>query len=287
MVPKVQSFQYQGVEDFSPAPWRKAMTTEILPVISVPRVPKPLLVFSVGAFGGVAPTLLRIAVDLSQQNKPLKEINGSVLLGMAIFAVLGGAVAAIWNEIDLKKVFYIGLGLPSLITVVTTTATTPQPTADTQLSAKSSLVAALSWQPGWPQNVDSGSGKLRVVLPPEVGYDGAVATFYLADNTSVIAPVKPGVVIAIPDRSTAVAVTSPVAQSERIRIQAPSSSMVIKFTAQKDPLYGFLYAVGAHSKPFKLIASSVTSNNFGPRDNTPVKYSAQAMAPPVVVAHSS
>ena len=263
----------------------KTMATDFMPAISVAKVPKGLIVFAVGAFGGIAPTLLRIGVDLSQQNKSVSEINSSVLVGMAIFAMLGGAVAAIWNEVDLKKVFYLGLGLPSLITVVTTTATMPQRSAEAEVVPKSAAVAAMNWQPVWFQS--TGSGKVRMLLPAEVGYNGAVATFYRSDNSSVNIPIRAGVDISTPDRSVAVAVSSPVAQSDRVALgpSAQSSTVVIKFTAQKDPYYGLLYAVGAHSKPFKLIASSVSSDNIVPRSDNSAKYSERIPASVLDLAH--
>lgn len=261
------------------------MATNFMSAVSVARVPKALIVFVVGAFGGIAPTLLRIGVDLSQQNKSVSEINSSVLVGMAIFAMLGGAVAAIWNEVDLKKVFYLGLGLPSLITVVTTTATMPQRSTEAELVPKSAAVAAMSWQPVWFQS--TGSGKVRILLPSEVGYNGAVATFYRSDNSSVNIPIRAGADISTPDRSVALAVSSPVAQSDRVALgpSAQSSTVVIKFTAQKDPFYGLLYAVGAHSKPFKLTASSNSSDNIAPRSDNSVKYSACIPAAVMELAH--
>lgn len=261
------------------------MATHFMPAVSVAKVPKGLIVFAVGAFGGIAPTLLRIGVDLSQQNKSVGEINSSVLVGMAIFAMLGGAVAAIWNEVDLKKVFYLGLGLPSLITVVTTTATMPQRSAEAELVPKTAAVATMDWQPVLFQS--TGGGKVRILLPSEVGYNGAVATFYRSDNSSVNIPIRAGADVSTPDRSVAVTVSSPVAQSDRVTLgsSAQSSTVVIRFTAQKDPYYGLLYAVGAHSKPFKLIASSASSDNIAPRSDNSVKYSARIPASVIDRAH--
>ncbi len=263
------------------------MATDFMPAVSVARVPKGLVVFAVGALGGIAPTLLRIGVDLSQQNKSVSEINSSVLVGMAIFAILGGAVASIWNEVDLRKVFYLGVGLPSLITVATTTATMPQRSAEAELVPKPAAVAAMNWQPVFFQS--TGSGKVRILLPSEVGYNGAVATFYRSDNSSVNIPIRAGVDISTPDRSVAVAVSSPVAQSDRVALgpSAQSSTVVIRFTAQKDPLYGLLYAVGAHSKPFKLIASNSSSGSIAPPSDTSVKYSARIPASVIVRSHQN
>src|SRR6266581_1493956 len=166
------------------------MATKTFPIVSAGTLPKVLLVFLVGGFGGIAPTMLRIGVDLSQRHGSVAEINGSILLGMAIFFIMGGAVAAIWNEVDLKKVFYIGLGLPSLITVATSTATAPQATAE--------------------------------LLPKT---------------------------------------TSVVAQSDRIALKnvSANSLTVLRLAAQKDPLYGLRYAVGMHSKPFRLTVAGQTT----------------------------
>src|SRR5271166_1754731 len=73
----------------------------------------------VGGLGGISPTLLRLAIDLTSQNSTYKDINISILLGMALFGALGAGVAMFWGEKDLRKVFYLGLGLPSMLTVAT------------------------------------------------------------------------------------------------------------------------------------------------------------------------
>jgi hypothetical protein len=143
----------------------------------------------------------------------------------------------------------------------------------------------MNWQPVFFQS--TGSGKVRILLPSEVGYNGAVATFYRSDNSSVNIPIRVGADISTPDRSVAVVVSSPVAQSDGVALgpSAQSSTVVIKFTAQKDPFYGLLYAVGAHSKPFKLIASIASSGNIAPRSDNSIKYSARIPASGVDLAH--
>src|SRR6266852_1398137 len=84
------------------------------------------LIFVTGAFGGIAPILLQLAIDLTQGRRKVDAIGLSILIGMLIYAVLGGGLSLIWKESDLKKVFYIGLGLPSLLTIASGNITAPQ-----------------------------------------------------------------------------------------------------------------------------------------------------------------
>ena len=65
------------------------------------------------AFGGISPNLLRLAVNLMNENPELPELT--YLLGLAIFALMGAVVAWIWEETDFKKAFYLGIGLPAVI----------------------------------------------------------------------------------------------------------------------------------------------------------------------------
>jgi|GEM_PF-2916044 len=74
---------------------------------------KKLPIFIAAAFGGISPNLLRLAVSLMKEEAELPGITYA--LGLLIFAVMGGVVAYIWEETDLKKAFYLGIGLPALI----------------------------------------------------------------------------------------------------------------------------------------------------------------------------
>src|SRR5919109_1030268 len=74
--------------------------------------------FLTGAFGGIAPFAIRLGLDLVGGNTKITDaLDISILIGIGILAVVGGFVALIWKENDIKKLFYVGLGLPSLLTV--------------------------------------------------------------------------------------------------------------------------------------------------------------------------
>jgi len=80
----------------------------------------------VGALGGITPNLVTLAGQLTAKNAELP--NATYLIGLLIFAGLGAAVAYIWQERNLKKAFYIGIGLPSLIQLnIANLGTTHQP----------------------------------------------------------------------------------------------------------------------------------------------------------------
>ena len=70
-----------------------------------------------GAVGGLAPNFLRLIVHYTSTSpEPIKIAPYCVAL--AGLAVLGGVVVWIFQETDLKRAFYVGIGLPSLLQVV-------------------------------------------------------------------------------------------------------------------------------------------------------------------------
>jgi hypothetical protein len=75
----------------------------------------PVAVILVGAFGGMAPCLLRIGTKLMSGWAPDVTYALTYTVGLVIFGLIGAGVAAVWGETDLKKVAYLGIGLPSLL----------------------------------------------------------------------------------------------------------------------------------------------------------------------------
>ncbi len=65
------------------------------------------------AFGGMSQNLLMIAVDLTKEKAEMPEIT--FVIGLAIFGLMSAGLALVWDENDLKKAFYLGLSLPSII----------------------------------------------------------------------------------------------------------------------------------------------------------------------------
>ena len=99
----------------------------------------PLLV---GALGGITPNLLTLAVQLTAKSAELPGLT--YLIGLLIFAGLGAVIAYAWEEGNLKKAFYLGVGLPSLIQLnVANLGATPQHPAASQATVQSTAGAQL------------------------------------------------------------------------------------------------------------------------------------------------
>lgn len=103
-----------------------------------------LAIILTGAFGGMFPNLINLAAKLTNESAHMPEIT--FILGMVLFGSMGAAVALIWKEIDLKKVFYIGIGLPSLIQVSASNLSNPQ-LASASFPVDESAIAAFFIRP--------------------------------------------------------------------------------------------------------------------------------------------
>jgi hypothetical protein len=62
--------------------------------------------------GAASPSLLRLAIGL-EAGQGLPE--GTYVIGLVIFVLLGSIVGWLFDERDLKRAFYMGIGLPALL----------------------------------------------------------------------------------------------------------------------------------------------------------------------------
>src|SRR5271166_2120078 len=174
----------------------------------------------VGSLGGVFPTLLRLGISLSQNQIRMADVNASLLLAMVIFAVCGGIVAGVWGEVDLKKVFYLGIGLPSFLTVMTSSASSPA-VAHAQVA------------------VHQAPGQLTLSLPADIVASKPQIVFN-SDYGSSTVPFSS--MLQVPPGTTSFSVLSPRGDSSTI----PLTSNKMSLHAKTDPWYGFKYAFGVN-----------------------------------------
>jgi len=69
-------------------------------------------------FGGITPTLLGLAISLTTNGSGVP--NGTAdwmeyTWGLVLFAGLAAGVVFVWQETNLKRAFYLGIGVPALI----------------------------------------------------------------------------------------------------------------------------------------------------------------------------
>lgn len=246
-------------------------------------------IFLTGAFGGIAPILLQIAIDLTQGRKRIEAIGLSIIIGMAIYAILGGGISLIWKETDLKKVFYIGLGLPSLLTIASGNLTAPQPPSSPvpapiavpqQGSPKGPTPLGKIEFPGFLPEINqivyaqnNVVGRQLVVdlitqsVPPEITQSPLYIVF---EPTGTNVPIQYGqAMVDVPPTATAFHIEGSEASSDSVQIPAISGSTTrIRFAAQKRFFYGLLYSLGIKAPPFQLVPkSSETSNSVTTSDD--------------------
>jgi hypothetical protein len=204
-------------------------------------------IIAAGALGGISPTLIRLAIDFVNGNSSINQLNASILLGIALFAFLGAGVAAVWGETDLKKVFYVGLGLPSLVTVIASHGTAPASNAASLFSPSAVFAAD-----------DAVAGRsLKVQLPADLAGAQPQVVFSTGAGDQTVAMSNSGVV-AVPPSATSVRIQSSVGSSNQVTLPRTTGAQItVKTTAEKSAWYGFKYAVGVHSQPYSLHASVV------------------------------
>jgi hypothetical protein len=161
-----------------------------------------------------------------------------------LFAVLGTGVAAIWQEMDLKKAFYLGIGLPSFIQLNINTA------ADlAKLGYTTSLSLASAY--ALESNV-SIPGRVLEISPEGTKIDYSVVfyspdklrqeQFHIKENT----PVR----INVPDYATSFAVRVGKLESSGNPLpQQPHTTITKSFTMKKSSWSGFLQAIGITDAP--------------------------------------
>ncbi|MGP0074436.1 MAG: hypothetical protein ACLPWF_21180 [Bryobacteraceae bacterium] len=204
-------------------------------------------IIAAGALGGISPTLIRLAIDFVNGNSSIGQLNASIILGIGLFAFLGACVAAVWGETDLKKVFYVGLGLPSLVTVIASHGSAPAPSA-ASLFFPSAVFAA----------DDAVAGRsLKVQLPADLAGTQPRVVFSTEAGDQTVA-MSNGGVVAVPPSATSVRIQSSVGSSNQVPLpRTAGGQMTLQTTAEKSAWYGFKYAVGLHSQPFSLNAHVV------------------------------
>ena len=222
------------------------------------------------AFGGLAPTLLK-AVITSQNSgfrpslifaDPMTAIDvvGGYLFVMMIMGSLGAGVAYAFQERNMRKAFFIGLGVPSLLTVGSVTASQPPPVG-TQLGQ------SLSHRPGIVAVLHAAQGstqKKKAILfkfPDSLKVTELLAIFDVEDGETVARTFKVGEAVDVPIGADTVELDSAVYFSERISIPRNASGQIdIELQAERNRWYGFWSAMGVRSRPIRLVPRTKTKS---------------------------
>jgi hypothetical protein len=215
------------------------------------------------AFGGLAPTLLK-AVIASQNSgfrpslifaDPMTAIDvvGGFLFVILIMGALGAGIAYAFQESDMKKAFFIGLGVPSLLTVGSVTASQPPPVG-TQLEQSQSRRLGITAVVHAAQRSNTQQRAILFKFPDGLKVTEFLAIFAVEDREDVARTFKVGEAVGVPVNATTVELDSSVYFSEKIIIprNAPSE-IVINLRTERNRWYGVWSAMGVRSRPIRLV----------------------------------
>lgn len=206
------------------------------------------MIAATAAFGGVFPNLIDLAVTLTGKEPSFPGV--SYLIGVLLFAILGAGVALIWQEIDLKKVFYIGVGLPSFIQVnaANISAHTTPPAAHTSILFVNSAFAEEQTTPIPGRTLT-------------INRQGNAATYNIIFSAKDYkqtekVTVDPAVeaTIPIPDYATSLQVEKQGVVSEKEPLTSkPSANIQLDVEAKKNYWSGFYNAIGIkNTNPYQF-----------------------------------
>jgi len=208
------------------------------------------MIFLAGAVGGMSPTVLRVAIDLVNGNTKIERYDASFLIGLLLLAAMGGTVASFFGERDLRKVLYIGVGLPSLFVVGANNATGRPAVGQAVPQGKSTSLFA-------PIRVLAASGDvpgrvIRFVLPQEL-LDAHPQAILSDGGTEKSVPVNNSDEVTVPDNARTIQIRTTLGSSEVTGLQeVPNSLSEVFVSARKNSWAGFLYAIGAHSDAYAI-----------------------------------
>jgi hypothetical protein len=214
------------------------------------------------AFGGVAPTLLKAAI--ASQNSGFRlslifsdprfalDVVGGFFIGAVIMGALGAGVAYAFQERDMRKAFFVGLGVPSLLTVGAVTASQPSPVG---IQLESSMWHRFQFM-GVLHATQRPSPQPSTILfkfPNDMKVTELLAIFEVENGKDVARTFKVGEELQVPPGARNVQLDSAVYFSPEITLpgNAPAQT-VIELQPEDNGWFGFWSALGVHSRPIRL-----------------------------------
>jgi hypothetical protein len=221
-----------------------------------------------GAFGGIAPNLLRVAISLTAtQHKSVTDDPALYILGMIVLAVLGGAVALAWKETDLRKAVLLGVGLPSLLQIAGLESSRPasgpsgKPPTQTAISFSVPLVSSAYAQTSAPVTTSPSFTGRTIDLVGDKNTPNYEVSFFQHDGQQLSTRnvTKPSMqTIEVPETATSFAIqrgnsTSPAYDLPKV----PNSVKQVDVEIAPKKANGFLQALGFDGSSEYVINASV------------------------------
>lgn len=197
-----------------------------------------VLIGAAAAFGGVFPNLFQLATSMTK-GAELPEV--SYLIGVALFGLIGAGTALALGEVEGRKAFFLGLGLPAMFQSATHDLTVA-PETSASLFFPAAYAAELEEEPGRPL-------ELVFLDPVPEGLEAA----YRVRNSKLVAverlgPVQKGVPPTLHVPRPAEAVRLQVGESRSDWLELPPTGELprLEVSIQRKPWSGVQQAIGVH-----------------------------------------
>ena len=207
---------------------------------------KKLSVLISAAFGGISPNLLNLGISLTKGGT-LPE--WTYIIGLMVFAILGAGVAAVWKETDLKRAFYLGIGLPTLIQLnVNSVYQQDYTISSIDKTAMFTFVSTVN-----AQDLNPIEGrKIEFIVPNQsiAQYD---VVFLSRDSSKKLLQkinIAGRVIIDVPDFASFIVIGKGFSKSAKVRLpQEPNTIITIEVSMKKKKWSGFLQSIGIRRVP--------------------------------------
>ncbi len=208
----------------------------------------PIVLF--GAFGGIAPTLIKLATALvthPEQPMPLYAFY----IGLALYALIGGVLAGALEETDLRGALFAGIAAPALISSAITgsqpAAPAPANVAEAApLIISSALAAEVARTAIGPAQrklvIQAGPTDVplavNVCVPAKPGAATAGATKCAQQQTVVASPAAPQTVV-VPADAKSVSIAG-----KAVPLNSASQPVGVTVKSQPTLWQDFVWALG-------------------------------------------
>lgn len=239
------------------------------------------------AVGGVAPSLLALAIHLTNDAKPEMPTAG-YYAGLVVFALLGFLVARWWNEKVPRRALFLGIGLPALLHVGNGAYQKqgPPPVVTPPVVERANKVGALvepwplfstsAWAQEAPQPKTDAT-KDPLAVPPLVNRRRVILSFdSVPSDTQLVVMTTHGdtppvhvnwfaatqsgaVAFALPEDAVGLKFVSGVTRNTPTMPLQNKQTQTLKLTTETDFTAGFLKAMGFKSTSLFKVTSTATA----------------------------
>lgn len=217
------------------------------------------------ACGGVSPTLFGVGAALLTGSRQLSDFPVDFIVGLIIFAAIGGAVGYYWNEESGKKAFQLGIALPALLQVGLSSLTPAPSNPGSSDGEDIAILRPFTVQPVYaksPPSENRRDRRIKVVPAPGSEAPEKLSLVFLGKGSEGVA-VEIGQEVPVPDWARQVQMELGSVRSDRQPLSQNHDLTLLVIKVERTSWFGFLYSIGVRSvQPYTVEVDTVFGQEF-------------------------